>query len=107
MSGASGTWVQITASTSNAYKAVVVIPSGSATGIASVVVEYRLGTGASGSEVEAGRVFSIYTSAETVGTLARTSSLLAADIPAGTRLSVRHDIASTASAYDITLIGIP
>jgi hypothetical protein len=106
MSGASGTWVQITASTANAYKAVVMVPSASAGAIGNIRVEYRLGTGASGSEISRGSIFATYNASEAVGLLARTSSLITAAIPSGTRLSVRHDIPSSPSVYDMTLIGI-
>jgi hypothetical protein len=107
MSGASGTWVQIIASTSRAYRAVVFVPSLSTTAAATLVTEYRIGTGASGSEVEVGRTFAATTNAEAVGISSRLPALVTGAIPSGTRLSVRHTIASTPSAYDVTLIGIP
>jgi hypothetical protein len=107
MSGASGTWVQVVASTSQAYRAVVIVPSASAIGLATIVTEYRLGTGASGSEVEVGRTFANYTNAEQAGTNTRLPALIAGAIPSGTRLSVRHTIASSPTGYDVTLIGIP
>ena len=106
LSGASGTWVEIIASTTNAYKGVVIVPSSSATATGNIRVEYRLGTGASGAETARGRMFGTFTTAEGVGILPRTSPLITAQIPSGTRLSVRHDIASTSGNYDITLIGI-
>lgn len=106
MSGSSGTWVQITASTSNAYRAVVVVPSASAIALATIIPEFRLGTGASGAESEVGRMFAAYTNAETAGILARTSALITGSIPSGTRLSVRHTIAASPGNYDVTLIGI-
>jgi hypothetical protein len=107
MNGASGTWVQVVDSTSRAYRAVIIVPSASATALATIVTEYRLGSGASGSEVEVGRTFANYTNAEQAGTNTRLPTLIAGAIPSGTRLSVRHTIATGPGAYDITLIGIP
>jgi len=106
MSGSSGTWVQITASTSNAYRAVVIVPSTSDASCASVIVEYRLGVGASGSEQEIGRTFVSFSNAEACSTLSRFSSIISGSIPSGSRLSIRHNIASSAGDHDITLIGI-
>jgi hypothetical protein len=107
MSGASGTWVQIVASTSRAYRAVVLIPSTSTNAAASIITEFRLGTGASGSELEVGRTFANFTNAEQAATNTRLPALIAGAIPSGARLSVRHDIASSPTVYDVTLIGIP
>jgi hypothetical protein len=107
MSGASGTWVQIVASTSRAYRAVVLIPSTSTNAAASIITEFRLGTGASGSESEVGRTFANFTISEQAATNTRLPALIAGAIPSGARLSVRHDIASGPTVYDVTLIGIP
>ena len=106
MSGSSGTWVQITASTANAYKAVVLVPSTSASAIGTINVKYTLGTGASGSEVEVGQTFASYTNSEALSTFPRWGQLICGAIPSGTRISVRHDIASNPGFYDVTLIGI-
>ena len=106
MSGSSGTWVQITASTSNAYKAVVLVPSASAVAIGTINVKYTLGTGASGSEVEVGQTSANYTNSEAVSNFSRWGQLICGAIPSGTRLSVRHDIAANPGFYDVTLIGI-
>ena len=107
MSGSSGQWVEIIASTTKAYRAVVVVPSASAVSFGEVIVEFRLGTGASPNEVEVGRIFAHYSNIETSGNGLTSLPVLAQNIPSGTRLSVRHDIASGPSSFDITLIGIP
>lgn len=106
MSGSSGTWVQITASTSNAYKAVVVVPSTSAASIGTIITKFTLGVGASGSEVEIGQTSASYVNNESVSNFSRWGQLICKAIPSGTRLSVRHDIAAGPGNYDVTLIGI-
>lgn len=108
MSGASGTWTQVIASTSRAYRAVVLVPSSSDTAAANITIQLTLGTGASGSEVEFGRMFAQFSDVETAGFGAAFSPLMAGNIPSGTRLAVRHDVATGVSGpYDVTLIGIP
>jgi hypothetical protein len=107
MSGASGTWTPLIASTSRAYRAIVVVPSASATAMASVAIQFTLGKGASGSETEIGRVFGQFSDIETAG-MGSLPTLIPASVASGTRLAVRHDLAGGASGpYDITLIGIP
>jgi hypothetical protein len=107
MSGSSGTWVQVTASTARSYKAVVVVPSASSSNMGNIAVEYVLGTGASGSEVEIGRATAHYTGNEEAGTTTFYPPIVGTAITSGTRLAVKHDIATGPGSYDITLIGIP
>ena len=107
MSGSSGTWVQVLASTTRAYRAVVLVPSFSAISVGNIAVQYTLGTGASGSETEVGRMFAQYSDIETSGFSNALPPLIAGSIASGSRLSVRHDIASSPGSYDVTLIGIP
>ena len=106
MSGSSGTWVQVTASTSNAYKGIVIVPSVTDGAIADIFAEYRVGAGASGSESEIGRIRVQHFSEDWAATSPLFSTVMGASIPSGTRLSVRHDIAANPSRYDVTLIGI-
>lgn len=106
MSGSSGTWVQITASTSNDYKAVVLVPSTSSTAIGTINVNYTLGTGASGLEVGIGQTSASYVNNESACNFSRWGQLICKAIASGTRLSVRHDIATGPGNYDVTLIGI-
>jgi hypothetical protein len=107
MSGASGTWVEIVASTASAYRAVVLVPSINSDTTANLITEFQVGTGASGSETELGRTFANFTIAEQSATNTRLPSLIAGAIAAGTRLAVRHDIPSSPTGYAVTLIGIP
>ena len=107
MSGASGTYVQITASTSRAYKALVCVPSASAANSGQIEVEFTAGFGASGSEAEIGRVIANFLSTEETGMTTRYPAIMAANIPASSRIAVKHNIAATPGNYDLTLIGIP
>jgi hypothetical protein len=107
MTGASGTYAEVVASTSNAYKAIVLVPSTSATSISNIAATFTLGVGASGSEVESGACIAHYTGNEEVGVTALCPPIMAASVPAGSRLAVKHDIAASSSFYDVTLIGIP
>jgi hypothetical protein len=107
MSGSSGNWVQIIASTTRAYRGVVVVPSASSASLGDIIIEYKLGTGASLAEVEVGRTFAHYSNIETAGNGVTLLPVLAQNIPSGTRLSIQHNIASGPGSYDVTLIGIP
>lgn len=106
MSGASGTWVQITASTANAYKGFVVVPSFSDIDVANIRIEYTLGSGASGSESEIGRTSWQTVNDETCGMDGRYPPVIAGSVASGSRLAVRHNIASNSGRYDVTVLGI-
>jgi len=106
MSGASGTWTQVIASTTRAYRAVVAVPSASDTVVAGITIQFTVGKGAAGSETEIGRVFGQFSDIETAG-MGVLPTLIPASVASGTRLAVRHDIAALPGPYDITLIGIP
>ena len=107
MSGASGTWVQITASTSRAYRAVVVVPSLATNDAPNATLEYTLGTGAAGSEVAIGQIEADSSVSELLGIRPTLSPLIAKNIPSGTRLAIKHNIAGNPNRHGITLIGIP
>ena len=107
MSGASGTYVEIVASTSRAYRAVVLVPNVSSNTVASINVTYTVATGAAGSEVDLGSRIFLYIDAEFMVPNTSNDSLIPANIPAGTRLSVKHNIVSNPVGYGVTLIGIP
>ena len=113
MSGSSGTWVQITASTTRDYQALIVVPSGAAnfTGGSTTTNKLDLGIGASGSEVAVastlqdvtganGFIVPSYASPNLIGVCGRF-------IPAGTRIAVRHDRASNPSWLCACVIGVP
>jgi hypothetical protein len=108
MSGASGTWVQITASTSQAYRAVVIVPSFASNDVSQIQpLEYALGTGASGSEIEIGKIEVDTNAAEFLGIRPTLSPLIAKNIASGTRLAIKHNIPANPGRYAVTLIGIP
>jgi hypothetical protein len=106
-SGASGTWVQAIASTSRAYRAVAFVPSTHNNSIASINPQFDIGVGASGSEQTFGVSIANYNSNEFVQSTPPFLSLFGRNIPAGSRLAVRHNIASNPDRYGFTLIGIP
>jgi hypothetical protein len=107
-SGSSGTWVEATASTAQAYRGVIFVPSihsGSIFGNA----EYTctIGVGAAGSEVEIGSSNVGTTSSELVSSSYPYTALFGRSIPAGSRLAVKHTLVSNPDRYGFTLIGIP
>jgi len=106
-SGASGTWVQATASTSQAYRAVALMPSAHSATVSTIGPQLDLGVGASGSEVVFGITVAAYNNSEAVQSSPPYLSLFGRNIPAGSRLAVRHNIATGPSNYGFVLIGIP
>ena len=106
-SGASGTWVEATASTSQAYRAVAIIPSAHSTVVSTIGPQFDLGVGASGSEVVFGVTTAAYNNGEAVQSSPPYLSLFGRSIPAGSRLAVRHDIATFPDRHGFTLIAIP
>lgn len=107
MSGSSGTYVQITASTAADYQAVIIVPSISATSSqTNSAVTFTLATGAAGSEVDVGQCVAVFDGGVGVGNVIL-PGYCGGFIPAGTRLSVKHNISSSPGSYDICLIGVP
>jgi hypothetical protein len=109
MTGASGTYAQVTASTANAYKAIVMVPSASSNNVGGLALQFTLASGASGSEVDLGAVNGVYSTSETAqnfGPSVNSPLLVGGPIAAGTRLAVKHNTGFSAAPYDITLIGI-
>jgi len=107
MSGASGTWVEIIASTSRAYRAVSIVPSVNSNNMGNEAVTFTLGTGASGSETAKGAMVAHYVANEEVGMTAYTPPIAGGTIAAGTRLAIKHNASSIPQRYAVTLIGIP
>jgi hypothetical protein len=107
-SGASGTWVEATASTSQAYRAVVPVASlHEANVVASFLPTFTVGVGASGSEQEFGDVRYEFDTVERASLREPYNTLFGRNIPAGSRLAVKHTIASSPSRCGFCLIGIP
>lgn len=108
MSGAAGTWVQVISSTTRAYRAVVVVPSVNSAAAPQTTMTYQLGTGASGSETEAGRIMFDSSNAEFVAIKPSFPTLISRNIASGTRLSIRHTgVSFDPQRFAVTLIGIP
>jgi hypothetical protein len=106
-SGSSGTWVQAIASTSRAYRAVAFVPSLHNSSIASINPQFDIGVGASGSEQTFGVSIANYNSNEFVQSTPPYLSLFGRNIPSGSRLAVKHNIAANPDRYGFCLIGIP
>lgn len=106
-SGASGTWVQATASTSRAYRAVALVLSGHDSVMANITGNYGVGVGASGSEVEFGACRHAMNSSEQSASAFPFIHLFGRNIPSGSRLAVRHPITANPERYGFNLIGIP
>jgi hypothetical protein len=106
-SGASGTWVQATASTSQAYRAVTFVASGHDATMGNVIDFFEVGVGASGSEVGFGEFRWQFDTSETASIREPYTYMSGRNIPAGSRLAVKHPIAADPSKYGFTLIGIP
>jgi hypothetical protein len=110
MSGASGTWVEIVASTSQDYIALSIIPSLTDTDTPNIA-EHRLtvGVGAAGSEVEIGELLCNVTSNESINNRPATApiNMFGREIPAGSRLAIKHNIAANPSKYDACIIAVP
>jgi hypothetical protein len=107
-SGASGTWVEAIASTSQSYRAIGLVLSSHDSATANITpATFDLGVGASGSEVAFGTTRYNFNANEAVGIEAPFTFLFGRNIPAGSRLAVKHNIAADPSKYGFCLIGIP
>jgi len=100
------TYVQLTSSTSRAYRAIVVLPNVSGSSTASVATTLTVARGASGSEVELGKRRSAFGAAEEVSIYQ--DPLIVASVTSGSRLAVKIEGPTTNLAnYGTCLIGIP
>ena len=110
MSGASGTWVEIIASTGDDYMGFAVIPSVSDTDTANLTdARFTLGVGASGSEVAIGEMSFAVNTSETVSarSIANALPFYGREVAAGSRLAIRHNISANPSKYDACIIAVP
>jgi hypothetical protein len=111
MSGASGSWTQITGATTVDYQALIVLASGPASITGATATEFRLdlGLGADGSEQDVAFTYAFYTAN---GFIANRSPLVLSSIyggfvPAGTRIAVRHNLAANPERVCACVIGVP
>lgn len=110
MSGASGSWTQITASTGKDYQNIIVVPSSSSTDIVTFSALFTLGVGAAGSELPIGSSVARYSNTESMSQFNQFTPpmwICGRPVPAGSRLAVRHNISSNPGRYHVCLIGIP
>jgi hypothetical protein len=110
MTGASGTWTQLTASTTKDYQSLVLLPSGPAnTSTTGASFRLDLGLGAAGSEVAVAYFWGLLNVNSGVGHLVQSVQTAAYGgfIPAGTRISVRHNLAANPGRLCACVIGVP
>jgi hypothetical protein len=109
MSGSSGTWVEIEDSTTKNYIGFSIAPSTSDTDTASQSdATYEIGVGAAGSEVAFGYIHFGYGATENFSLAAdRSPNLFGREVPTGSRLAIRHNIAANPSKYDACIIAVP
>jgi hypothetical protein len=107
-SGSSGQWSLATASTTRAYRGVVLVPSMHDSNIANVSnTVMEVGVGAAGAEISFGSTINTYVNQERAESRGILFPYFGRNIPAGSRLAVRHNIAADPSKYGFCLIGIP
>lgn len=102
----SNTYVQLTASTSQAYRAIVMVPLGATSNTAAATSVYTLAKGAAGSEVALGTL-TVATNASEFTTIVgdEVPFVLWESIPAGTRLAVKQSVGAV--TRDVILYGVP
>jgi hypothetical protein len=106
--GSSGTWVEAIASTTRAYRGVTLVPSVHNDDIATIGgTSIDVGVGAAGNEIAFGTGRYDFLNSEVVRSQFAPFSLFGRNIPAGSRLAVRHNIAANPDKYGFCLIGIP
>jgi hypothetical protein len=112
MTGASGTWTEITASTTKDFQALVLVPSGpGSAGAGQTAYTYRLdlGIGPAGGEVPVASAYGNTSAAAFVANslFASSNSIYGGFVPAGTRISVRHNLAASPGFLCACVIGVP
>ena len=109
MSGASGSYVEIVASTSQRYRAIVIVPSVPTNNVTTArVVRYTAAFGAAGAEVDIGSSLAEYNTNEAVRSFGPSPIIpIGCNIPAGSRLAVKHDISANPGDHACCLIGVP
>jgi hypothetical protein len=108
LSSTANAYAQVTASTTNAYKAIAIVPSAADTSLAGFNLTYTLATGASGSEVDRASLTVLSTSNEIILPQGMQSvGIVSGLFPVGTRLAVKGNQTITGSNFDVCLMGIP
>jgi hypothetical protein len=108
LSGASGTWVEIIASTAKDYIAFGIAPSTNDTDTAAAAdTRFDIGVGSAGNEVEFGQLFFALGATENFSMRTTSPLLFGREVPSGSRLAIRHNIAANPSKYQASIIAIP
>jgi hypothetical protein len=108
LAGASGSYTQVIASTAAAYSALAISPSVHNSVIPNNHGVYTVATGAAGSEVDIGTIECFNWSSEGVASVATgTYTVFPVTLPAGSRVAVKHNIASNPDRYGVSVIGVP
>jgi hypothetical protein len=110
LSGSANTWVEVVASTAQAYRAISFVPCMVGNTSSSLGVEYEIGVGASSSEqafLFSTARFSSEETCNSAGPNFPIASLSPVALPAGSRLAVRHNLSANSGRHGFTLIGIP
>lgn len=111
MSGASGTYVEIISATTKDYQSLILLPglAPSAGLSGSIVITYTLAIGAAGREVDISQSVLYFEAGNGSSNflLPPTTNRAGLHIPAGTRISVKHNIASGPTNYGACVIGVP
>jgi hypothetical protein len=109
MSGSSGTWVEIEDSTTKDYIGFAIAPSASDTDTAAQGdATYEIGVGPAGSEVAFGYIHFAFGATENFSLAAnRSPNLFGREVPTGSRLAIRHNIAANPGKYDACIIAVP
>jgi hypothetical protein len=107
LSGSANTWAEVVASTTQAYRAISFAPCMVGTLSGNISVQYEIGVGASGSEQTFLFSTARFSTEETCNSAVPSFPIASVALPAGSRLSVRHDNTVAPSRHGFTLIGIP
>jgi hypothetical protein len=108
LTGASGSYTQIVASTSKEYAAIGIVVAGNSSGMAGLAnLTLTAAVGAAGSEVDAGRIVVNTGAQETIYNQSSESLVFPVKVPVGSRLSVKHNIPSSPGNVCVVLIGVP
>lgn len=111
LSGASGSYVEIVSATTRTYQALVVIPAGATNVGINSRFRLTLGIGPAGQEVDIGTTDALQGSSG--GVQPQTSAfntpwnVFGTIVPAGSRIALRHNVASNPQYVEACVIGVP
>lgn len=108
MSGSSGTYVQITAATTRDYQSLILIPSStSGLTVQYVTAILTLAVGAAGSEVDITQCLAFGDGGQGISPYSVRGEFGGGLIPSGSRIAVRHNLASSPGWLSACVIGVP